>query len=310
MKIRLYSIAYFFKRAFQGIVRNGLMSFASIIVLTSSILVMGCTWALKTNTEYNLERINEYNKIVVFVKKGTDDNTRELLREKILHLDHVNKVDLVTKEEALKSLCEKYPDSDKILNMYNADNPCKDELVIEYSGSGNVEPIVESIKYHITNMNASEDSEVKGTVDTINDRVDVAKKIDSIKNVASLILTWLMVLLALVSVFIIMNTIKLAVAYRREEIKIMRYVGATSFFVAFPFVLEGIIIGLLSAGIAYGLQYYIYQIFAISILGEIGFIHVLPFSSMWRMLLLAFLALGMGLGVVGSLFSLRKYNKA
>ncbi|MBP5289216.1 MAG: permease-like cell division protein FtsX [Clostridia bacterium] len=304
MKIRLYNITYFFTRAFQGIVRNGLMSLAAVIVLASSILVMGCAWALKVNTEHNLEEINEYNKIVVFVEKETQEHTVKLLKEKIEKLDSVESVEWITKDEVLKGLFKQYGDYSDILEMYNADNPCKDELVITYTDPSKVDTIV----YHIQHM--SEQEETLNSVAKINARKEVAEKIDSIKNVASLILTWLMVLLGVVSVFIIMNTIKLAVAYRSEEIKIMRYVGASAFFVAFPFVLEGIIIGLLSAGIAYGLQYYIYQIFAISILGGIGIIDVLPFSSMWSLLLIAFLAIGVGLGVIGSLISLRKYNKA
>lgn len=304
MKIRMYNIAYFFTRAFQGIVRNGLMSLAAVVVLASSILVMGCAWALKVNTEHNLEEINEYNKIVVFVEKETPDHTVTLLKEKIEQLDSVEKVEHVTKEEVLDSLFEQYGDYSDILEMYKSDNPCKDELIITYTDPAKVDTIV----YKIQHM--SEEEETLNSVAKINARKEVAEKIDSIKNVASLILTWLMILLGVVSVFIIMNTIKLAVAHRSEEIRIMRYIGASAFFVAFPFVLEGIIIGLLSSGIAYGLQYYIYQIFAISILGGIGIIDVLPFASMWKLLLVAFLVIGVGLGVIGSVISLRKYNKA
>ena len=304
MKIRMYNIAYFFTRAFQGIVRNGLMSLAAVIVLSSSILVMGSAWALKVNTEHNLEEINEYNKIVVFVEKETPEHTVKLLKEKIEQLESVESVEHVTKEEVLKSLFEQYGDYSDILEMYNADNPCKDELIITYTDPSKVDTIV----YKVQHM--SEEEETLNSVAKINARKEVAEKIDSIKNVASLIMTWLMVLLGVVSVFIIMNTIKLAVAHRSEEIKIMRYVGASAFFVAFPFVLEGIIIGIISAGIAYGLQYYIYQVFAISILGGIGIIDILPFAHMWKLLLVAFLVIGVGLGTVGSLISLRKYNKA
>ncbi|MBQ3865659.1 MAG: permease-like cell division protein FtsX [Clostridia bacterium] len=304
MKIRLYNVVYFFKRAFQGIVRHGLMSLAAVVVLASSLLVMGCAWALKVNTEHNLEEINGYNKIVVFVDKDAEAPTIELLKEKIKALESVESVEHVTKEEALEALFKQYGDYGDILEMYNADNPCKDELIITYTDPSKVDSIV----YRIQNM--SEQEETLNSVAKINARKEVAEKIDSIKNVASLILTWLMVLLAVVSVFIIMNTIKLAVATRSEEIKIMRYIGASAFFVGFPFVLEGIILGLVSSGIAYGLQYYIYQIFAVNILGGIGIIDVLPFATLWRTILIAFLAIGVGLGVVGSLFSLRKYNKA
>ena len=302
--MRLYNVVYFFKRAFQGIVRHGLMSLAAIIVLASSILVMGCAWALKVNAEHNLEEINGYNKIVVFIDKDAPDHTIALLKEKIEGLESVESVEHITKEQVLADLFKQYGDYSDILDMYNADNPCKDELIITYTDPSKVDTIV----HFIERMSSQE--ETLNSVAKVNSRKEVAEKIDSIKNAVSLILTWLMVLLAVVSVFIIMNTIKLAVAYRSEEIRIMRYIGASGFFVAFPFVLEGIILGLASSGIAYGLQYYIYQIFAINILGGIGILDVLPFASMWKLLLIAFLAIGVGLGVIGSLISLRKYNKA
>lgn len=304
MKIRLYNIVYFFKRAFQGIVRHGLMSLAAVVVLTSSLLVTGCAWSLKVNVEHNLEEINEYNKIVVFIDKDAEEHTITLLKEKIEALESVESVEHKTKEQVLRELFEEYGDYSDILEMYNADNPCKDELIITYTDPSKVDTIV----YRIQNM--SEQEETLNSVAKINARKEVAEKIDSIKNVASLILTWLMVLLFVVSVFIIMNTIKLAVTYRSEEIKIMRYIGASGFFVAFPFVLEGIILGLVSSGVAFGLQYYIYQIFAINILGGIGIIDILPFGTLLKTLVIAFLAIGIGLGVVGSLISLRKYNKA
>jgi len=303
MKLRVYNLNYSISLAFQGIFRNGLMSLATIFVLTSALLVTGCTWALKVNLDHNLKEINTYNKIVVFVSKETEDHTVTLLKEKIEQLPSVKEVEHITKDEVLRGLFESYGDYGDILQMYDDDNPCKDELVITYSDSSRVNDIT----YQIKNMNEAE--ETFGSVEKINDRREVAEKIDEIKNVAGLIFTWLMALLLVVSVFIIMNTIKLAVHSRREEISIMRYVGASGSYVAFPFVLEGVVLGAFSSGIAFGLLYYIYKIFAVNILGGSGLIAILPFSSLVYEILIAFVAIGVGLGIIGSLFSLRKYNK-
>jgi len=303
MRFRFYNVGYFFRLALQGIFRNGLMSLATVLVLMSALLVTGCTWALKVNVDMNLEEINTYNKIVVFVSKNSDDDTTAVLKEKIEGLNGVEEVTWITKEEVLRSLFEDYGDYGDILQMYNDDNPCKDELVITYSDSG----LVNDITYHIKNMN--EEEETFGSVDKINDRREVAKKIDDIKSIASMIFSWLMVLLLIVSVFIIMNTIKLAVFSRKDEVSIMRYVGASGFFVAFPFVLEGILLGAMSSAAAYGLQYYIYKLFAVNILGGNGLITILPFEEIAYQLLIFFAAIGVGLGVVGSFISLRKYNR-
>ncbi len=303
MRFRFYNLGYFFRLAFQGIVRNSLMSLATVFVLTSALLVTGTTWVLKVNLEHNLKEINTYNKIVVFVAKESEDYATELLKEKIEKLPSVTEVEWITKDQVLRDLFEDYGDYGDILQMYDEDNPCKDELVITYSDSSKVNDIVYRIEY----MN--EEEETLGTVDKINDRREVAEKIDDVKNVAGLILTWLMILLLVVSVFIIMNTIKLAVFSRREEVSIMRYIGASGFFVAFPFVLEGIILGTVSSLTGFGLLFYIYKIFAVNIVGNSGLITILPFVSLIKELIIGFATIGIGIGIIGSLMSLRKYNK-
>lgn len=303
MKLRISNVGYFFRLAFQGLFRNSLMSLATVFVLTSALLVTGCTWALSENLNYNLQEINTYNKIVVFVSKDAQTHTTKLLKEKIESLDSVDLVEWVTKDDVLRNLFEDYGDYSDILKMYDEDNPCKDELVITYSDSSKVNDIT----YQIRNMNEQEDT--LGSVDKINDRREVAEKIDEVKGIVSLVCSWLLVLLLVVSVFIIMNTIKLAVASRRQEIFIMRYVGASGFFVAFPFVLEGMVLGAVSVMVSLLLQYNIYELFAVDILGGNGLISVLPFSALAKELVIAFCAIGIGLGVLGSLISLRKYNK-
>ncbi len=303
MKFRFSNILYFFRLAFQGLFRNSLMSLATVFVLTSSLLVTGSTLAVSVTIDHNLEEINTYNKIVVFVAKESEDHTTKLLKEKIEQIDSVQQVDWNTKDDVLRRVFEEYGDYSDILEMYDDDNPCKDELVITYSDPSKAT----NITYLIRDMNEQEDT--LGAVDSIQDRREVADKIDEIKNIVSLICTWLLVLLMVVSVFIIMNTIKLAVASRSQEISIMRYVGASGFFVAFPFVLEGIILGVFSVVIAFFLQFNIYNIFAVEILGDIGIISVLPFSAVAKEIIVLFCAIGIGLGVIGSLISLRKYNK-
>jgi len=309
MRLRFYNVIYTIRLAFQGIFRNGLMSLATIFVLTSALIVTGCTWALKVNLDHNLKEINAYNKIVIFVAKETDENTVTLLREKMEDIEANGKkliktVEHKTKEQVLTELFETYGDKyADILQMYGDDNPCKDELILTYYDSSDVN----TIKYQLDAINEQEDT--FKTIEEINARYEVAEKIEEIKDIGGLIFTWLMVLLLIVSVFIIMNTIKLAVFSRRDEISIMRYVGASGSYVAFPFVLEGMVLGAFSSGIAFGLTYYIYRIFAVNIVGESGLITILPFSELIYELLIAFFGIGIGLGIIGSLLSLRKYNK-
>jgi len=303
MKFRISNLFYFFRLAFQGIFRNSLMSAATVFVLTSALLVSGSTWLLSENLNYNLQEINTYNKVVVFVSKNTEDHTTRLLKEKIENLASVESVEWITKDEVLEKLFKDYGDYGDILKMYDDDNPLKDELVITYSDSSKVNDIA----YQIRNMNEQDDT--FGSVDKINDRREVAEKIDEIKNVASLVSTWLLILLLVVSVFIVMNTIRLAVASRSEEIFIMRCVGASGFFVSFPFLLQGILLAAFSSAIAYLLQYYVYNVFVMDVLGSSGLITIIPFVDFAKLLLVAFPAISVSLAIIGSWFSLRKYNK-
>jgi cell division transport system permease protein len=130
-----------------------------------------------------------------------------------------------------------------------------------------------------------------------------------VKNGGSLILIWLIVLLAVVSFFIIMNTIKLVVTARKDEVSIMRYVGASGFFVSFPFILEGIILGLFSAVGAYGLLHFCYKFFVEKGFGSNDIIQIIPFEQMNGVILAFFFGGAVVLGVFGSLVSLRKYNR-
>ena len=307
MKFRMYNLFYFFRLAFQGIFRNGFMSFAAVIVLISSLVVTGTAYALKENVEYNLNELKEYNKIVVFVSKDAEEHTVIRLKEKIEALEDVESVEWITKQEALQRIFQQYGSEYRdLFDMYGEDNPLKDELIVTYNGGANVD----ALGYKINNM--SDESETEKAVDKVIDRQETTKKIDSIKNVASIVFTWLMVLLFLVSVFIIINTIKLAISARKEEITIMRYIGASRLFVALPFILEGVVLGLFSAAVSFGLQFYIYQAFAVDFLGKSisGMVTILPFTALLKVTLILYLGIGVGLGVLGSLISLRRYNRA
>jgi len=144
----------------------------------------------------------------------------------------------------------------------------------------------------------------------VNNRMQVAKTIDSIKNSISLVGLWFLGILLLVSIFVIVNTIKLAVFARRSEIEIMRYIGASGWFITLPFIFEGIIIGLLSSGVAYLIVWLIYRYIETNGMSGIEMITILPFSEINTVVLAGFVIIGVLTGIIGSCASLRKYLKA
>ncbi len=297
MKIRMYNLVYFFKLAFKGMFKNGVMTLASIVILMSCLLVMGSSWAISENLEANLDKLDGYNKIVVFVKENTEDYAVEEVGNRLRALKGIVQVDFTSKDQVLEDLIAKYQGHEDIFNVYRGENnPLKDQYTVTYADGASVS----TLKYQIEQIE---------NVSKINAQVEIADKIDSLKSIVSLVFSWLMVLLFAVSLFVIGNTLKLSIFARRDEIAIMRYVGGTGFFVSVPFYIEGLIIGAVAGGVGYGVQYYLYKYFMVELLGDYEIVMVIPFAQIAYPLLGIFLAVGVIAGFLGCAFSLRKYNK-
>jgi cell division transport system permease protein len=141
----------------------------------------------------------------------------------------------------------------------------------------------------------------------INNRLELATTIENLKSGVMLIFIWFLIVLLLVSVFIIVNTVKLSVFARRSEISIMRYVGATGWFITLPFVFEGIFIGIVASVIGYFIEWYVYGYVEKMVLADLQMISMIQFADIGGTVLTAFIGIGIITGVVGSLISLGKY---
>ena len=295
--MRSYSITYFIAEALKGLWRNGVMSLASIAVLVSCLIVLGAFSALVANINYNLQEIGAVNQIVAFIDPDTSDEDILSLRDRIAAMDNVSGVRYISKEEAYQSEKEKYSEYPELFAKLEGDNPYTASLVITFADIDRLVNIEQALR--------EEESVYK-----ISKRTDVAATIESFKQTVILIATWFMILLLVVSVFVIINTIKLAVFARRQEISIMRYIGATSGFIMVPFIIEGILIGLISGGAAYGVVRAAYGYASRSISEQLSFLSVMPFDSLGWYLLGAFMGIGLLCGVIGSLISMRRYLDA
>ncbi len=297
--MRRYKFTYFLGQCFKGLWRNGIMTAASITVLMSCLVVVGSFSLLILNINENLENLALLNEIVVFIDETKTDEEVEAIGEKIRSFENVSDVRLITKEEALEEEKEKYAQYSGLYELVEGDNPLRDSFVIRYKDNS----MVSTLDYQLRNM--SDEGVVK-----VNNRLDLATKIEDIKSGISLVLVWFMAILLVVSVFVIINTIKLAVHARRAEIAIMRYIGATQWFVMLPFVMEGIVIGLISAVLAFFLEWYMYG-YVVSMIGvSFNFLTILDFVEIWPMLACAFLGIGVMTGIIGSTISTRKHLKA
>lgn len=295
--MKRYRITYFLSQAVKGLWRNGLMTVASITVLMSCLVVMGSFGLLIFNIDVNLENLGNLNEIVVFVDESKTDEDVALIESQIRMLDNVADVTLVTKEQALDEERAKYKEQSELYDLVDEDNPLRDELHITYKDNAGVPSLVVQLQ------------RLDG-VANVNNRLDLSVMIERVKNSISLVLVWFMVILLAVSIFVIINTIKLAVHSRRAEITIMRYIGATDWFVVLPFIFEGIIIGIISAVLGFFIEWALYDYVIRMMDGSFEFIELLNFGDVYLLVGGVFAAIGVVTGIIGSTISTRKHLKA
>lgn len=296
---RRYRLSYFIGQAFKSLWRNGVMSFASIAVLMSCLVVMGGFALLVFNIDANLEEINLMNQIVVFCYPDASEEEIAAIGAQIEALDNVESVEHVTKADALQQMKDRSEDYEDLYSDINDENnPLSDSFVITYAD----ETQVSTLNYNLSNN-------IEG-IRKVNARTDLAKSIAKFKNGIQFIFIWFLAILFVVTIFIIINTIKLAVHSRRNEISVMRYVGATGWFITLPFIFEGIIIGLFASGIAYAVEAYAYKYIERSVFSDLDMLRLIPLSEINWTLLAGFVAVGVITGIVGSCISLGKYLKS
>lgn len=271
------------------------MTVASVTVLMSCLVLIGSFSALVYNIDRNLEEVGVLNEISVVVDYDTDEDTVAAIGEQIRSLDNVANVEFVSKEQALESERERYAEYAYLFDELKEDNPLPDIYRVTYASNENVETLVYQL----------------GQIDhvKVKSRIDIAKDIENLKSGISLVFIWFLVILFIVSIFIIINTIKLTVEARAREIEAMRYIGATNFFMSAPFILEGALIGVIAAALAslIGSNLYLYVYHAVS--NNYRMISVVPFDQLRSYMLIGFFSVGILAGVIGSAISLRKYKR-
>lgn len=238
---------------------------------------------------------------VAVEKMPTDASVRlNYVRTEIGKLKNIAKdgVTFISKEQTLEEEKENLKDYPGLLSILEGGaNPYPDTFVITYDDNSQVAALQLQLE-HIDGIYK------------VRCRADIAEGIENLKNGVILVFSWFMVILFAVSIFVIFNTVKLALDARSKEITIMRYVGATKWFIALPFQLEGIIIGLFSGAAAYFVQWYAYGYVQKMIMGDMQMIRIMPFGDLQVLLFVGCLAVGVFTGFVGSILSIRKYLKA
>ena len=294
--MRLNRIKYLFKEGLRGVFSHGFRSFASVTVIAACLIIMGSFGLVAVNVDNLIGSMEEDSQILAFVDESLSENDARSIESAIRSISNVRDVQFVSREEAMANYKASYGDSTVFENLDAS--VFRNRYVIHLDDI----TLMEETKTAISAVNGIAD---------VNAPVSIAEGFIAVRNVVSIITAILIVILLVVSVFMMSNTIKLATFTRRDEIAVMKMVGASNGFIRTPFVVEGLILGILGAGIGFLLQWAVYDFIAqkISVSVAANLIQVMPFSLLMTPLLIVFLAIGVRVGAFGGAMAIRNYLK-
>ena len=289
-----HDFRYFAHEGLSNMFSHGFMSFAAIGITVACLLIMGTFTLVAVNANQLLRDLEQENEILAYVDDSYDETQARALQKKLQSIPNVASVAFISKEEAMEEFKAQYPDEALFQDL----DPeiLRDRYAIKIADLRQQKQTVEQVKA------------VEG-IAKVNAYEEIAGGFITVRNVATVVCVALIVILFVVSVFIISNTIKLTTFDRREEIAIMRMVGATNGFIRWPFVYEGFLFGILGAAVAFLLQWGLYEAVARGVANNdtLQLISIIPFTEMWEPVAVSFAAAGIVIGVGGSLSAIRKF---
>lgn len=288
------NFGYFFKEGAGNMFTHGFMSFAAVGITVACLIVMGTFSLITYNANENLKELQRENAVLAFVDDTLDEGTARLIGDEIAVLPNVADCTFVSREQARDDYVEKY-DEDELYSDLTAD-VFRHRFVVHLLDSelmGETKATIEAVPGI---------AKVRGDETISNGFV-------TMRNVVGAVSVALIAVLLIVSVFIISNTIKLTTFDRRDEIAVMKMVGATNSFIRWPFVFEGMLLGLCGAVVAFALQWLLYGAVSGAIMENdtLQLISITPFEEICGIVALTFVLAGLLVGVGGSLTAIRKF---
>lgn len=287
--MKLRNINYFFKEAFISLVRNRWMSLASIGAVAAALIITGSFLLMSVNFNYVLQDVESQVEITAYLKNSVKEEAIYPMKSQILSFDGVKEVKFVSRQEALEDF-KKQVGEDLLEGIKN---PLPDQFRIKVKDPQDIARIAKEI-------------EKFEEVDEVKYGKGVVEKLFKIINWLRYVGVIIMVVFAAISVFIISNTIRLTVFARRKEINIMKYIGATDWFVRWPFLIEGMTLGLIGSAIAVLLLAVGYKYIYNTVKLNVPMISLIPINEFTNYAYM-FLAIGMFIGAFGSSFSMKRF---
>ena len=288
------NFSYFFKEGARNMFSHGFMSFAAVGITVACLLIMGTFSLVAYDLNENLKDLQRENAVLAFVDESLDDNEAKALQPKLEGLNGVADCTFVSREEARDSYVAHYDEDD----LYS-----------------DLEAEIFRHRYviHLTDLTAMDQltDDLMGVEGIVKVRADeaISDGFITMRNIAGLLSAALIAILMVVSIFIMSNTIKLTTFDRRDEIAVMKMVGATDGFIRWPFVFEGLLLGIIGAVVAFVLQWLLYigMVKGVSNTDALQLLRMVPFDEIWAPVAVVFVAVGILVGVGGSLTAIRKF---
>lgn len=289
--MKLRTIKYFFKESFTSLIRNRWMSLASIGAVASALIIFGSFLLLSVNFDYILKDVESQVEITAYLEDSVDEAGISELNKSIGSIEGVKEVKFISKEDAIEEFKEQV--GRELLE--GIENPLPNSFRIKVNDPHEVGTVAEKIQRFVG-------------IEEVKYGKGIVEKLFNIIYWMRIIGMVIMAVFAAVSIFIISNTIRLTVFARRREISIMKYIGATDWFVRWPFLIEGMVLGLIGSSLAIGILAVAYNYLFITVKINLPMIALLPIEEFYNYAL-GFLGIGMLIGAFGSSFSIKRFLK-
>ena len=292
--MRITNLGYLIKEGIRGIFKHGFMSFAAVCVTVACLLIVGTFSSLVYNLNIMVSELNKTNEGLAYVDEGMSDAEARSVGTLINRIDNVSKSTFVSREQALEDFIADYENPDAFEGT-EADT-LEHRFVVVLKDNRKLDDTIVALK------------NVPGVVDVVAFE-ELARGFSTIQDILHLLSIVVISVLLVVSLLIISNTVKLAMYDRKEEIAIMKMVGATNGFIRLPFVVEGFCLGMLGAAIAFGLEWLMYDFLVgkIDAMDSLQLFTFVPFAELLWPMIATFAAAGFFVGVIGSWASIRKF---
>ena len=292
--MKINNLGYLFKEGIRGIFTHGFMSFAAIFVTVACLLIVGSFSLLMYNVSIMVDELNQTNEVMVYIDEELPAEKARQVETQIRQLENIHDATFKSREEALKDFIADHEGDDSFSGVQAED--LRHRVVVVLDDNDKMRDTIAQIE------------QIEG-VAKITASYELAEGFSTLENVLSIVFVVIIVGLSVVSLVIISNTVKISVYDRRDEIAIMKMVGATNGFIRLPFVVEGLTLGLVGAGIAFGGEWLLYDLLVnkIESMDSLNMFNFVPFQQLLAPMVCVFAGTGFVVGVLGSWSSIRKF---